>query len=83
MAIISNAEMQKMIKSGMATDAPPTPPPSSAPMDTEEDPGQLMAGIYGGAQGLTAAINIKCTGEGTSSSDITENSLIIGLTPND
>jgi len=36
-----------------------------------------------GTQDSTAAIIIKCTGEGTSSNDITENSLIIGLTPND
>ncbi|MEB3150914.1 MAG: hypothetical protein VKL60_18090 [Sphaerospermopsis sp.] len=36
-----------------------------------------------GTQNLTAAITIKCTGLGSSSDDITQEALVIGLTPND
>ncbi len=36
-----------------------------------------------GTQDLTTAIDIKCTGQGASSDDLTQYSQIIGLTPND
>lgn len=36
-----------------------------------------------GTQDLTTDVIIKCTGQGTSTTDLTEDALVIGLTPND